>query len=199
MKACRFTISKTLNVLLIALGYVSVPLYMWERHVYTIEREKFQSALVAADAGRWYWNLDQKEIFWDDQMFILFGRVKGDWNPNHGAFEAIIHPEDRDRVNARILKAIEDRGGYQDIFRIVTSSGEVREIRAAAMVSRDGRYMTGINLPAIHRSGNFDSGMNTNRAGSSSHRDGPVPVLPEFDYTTDLEGESETGAMQVSG
>lgn len=186
MKVCRFTASKALNSLLILLGYISIHMYLWERHTYTGEMARFEQSLEAADAGRWYWDLEENKLFWDDQMFILFGRIKEHWNPNYGAFEAAIHSEDRDRVTARVLKAIEERGGYQDIFRIVTASGEVREIRAAAMVSKDGRYMTGINLPAIHRNGNFKTGLKRRSVGAPPNS-GPSPVMPDFDEATDLD------------
>jgi hypothetical protein len=186
MKTLRQRISGYLHTILIVLGGLSIPIYLAERCSYSNEREKFSLSLHAADAGRWYWNLETNELFWDDQMFILFGRIKEHWTPNYGGFEAAIYPEDRDRVTARVLKAIDERGGYQDIFRIVTASGEVREIRAAAMVSKDGKHMTGINLPAIHRNGNFKTGLKP-RSVEAPPNSGPSPVMPDFDEATDLD------------
>ena len=129
--------------------FASVAFYVVERRTAKSDRESFNNALMAADAGRWYWDLKTNDLFWDDQMFILFGRVRGHWSPNYGGFESCIHPEDRDRVNRHVLEAIRLRTGYHDIFRIVTASGEIREIRASARVSPDGRSMSGICLPAI--------------------------------------------------
>lgn len=153
MSSNRLRASIILHHLVLALGWVSVPLYVLERWHYSNEREKFSLALEAADAGRWYWDLQRNELKWDAQMFVLFGQIEKHWTPNYGGFENCLHPEDRERVSALVLAAIANRTGYQDIFRIITASGDVKEIRAAAKVSKDGTYMTGICLPAIHRNG----------------------------------------------
>jgi PAS domain-containing protein len=197
MKTLRQRISGYLHTILIVLGGLSLPLYLVEQCSHGKELKKFSLSLHAADAGRWYWNLETNQLFWDDQMFVLFGRIKEHWTPNYGGFEAALHPEDRDRVNSRVLKAIEERGGYQDIFRIITGSGEVKEIRASAMVSPDGKYMTGINLPAIHRNGNFKTGLRTRSIASPVAETGPSPVMPEVDFSTDW--DAVAGGAEVDG
>ncbi len=152
----RIATSKILHALLIAVAGLSIPLYfIQERNKLQENIEHFGEALAAADAGRWYWHLDSGELLWDDQMFTLFGKSKKNWSPNCGGFEDALHPEDKDRVNALVKKAIADRGGYQDVFRVVADTGEVRNIRSSGMVSNDGTYMTGLCLPAINRPGNF--------------------------------------------
>lgn len=151
----RLNCSALLHQILIGLCLLSVLLYAADRSTHNRERRLFSDALEAADAGRWYWDLESDELVWDDQMFNLFGKIRHHWTPNYSGFEACIHPYDRVRVHEKVVKAIAERGGYQAVFRIVTASGEIKEIRAAALVSRDGRYMTGINLPADPREGNF--------------------------------------------
>ena len=178
----RMHTSAVLHVLLIALGWISIPLYLWEGYNHKKSIEQFGEALIAADAGIWFWNLETNELVWDDQMFVLFGRIREHWSPDYGGFESTLHPEDKDRVNAQVLKAIEQRGGYHDIFRIITASGEVREIRASAKVSRDGKYMTGINLPAISTPGNFKYTKSTIRSRSLNTApvpgsEGPAPLV----------------------
>jgi PAS domain-containing protein len=183
--------SQLLHVILIILAGLSVPLYLTERQNYKESLEQFGEALTAADAGRWYWDLKTNELRWDSQMFVLFGRIQGHWSPNYGGFEAALHPEDKDRVNALVLKAIESRGGYQDVFRIITSSGDVKDIRSSAMVSRNGKYMTGLCLPAINRPGNFlriRSLLNSRSVrgipipGLSSS--GPAVTVDDFNFST---------------
>lgn len=139
-----------LHRLILILGALSIPLYLWERAHYVEERSRFSIALQAADAGRWFWNLSSGEVYWDDQMFTLFDTGKR--GPvTIDSFMEFIHPVDKERVKLGIGKAIASRGRYQDIFRIVTPSGEIREIRAAGMVNETGVYMTGINLPALRK------------------------------------------------
>lgn len=155
----RSTISIVVHKLLIVLVAFSIPLYLWERHTYDTERGRLALALDAADAGRWFWDLRTGEILWDDRTFLVFGIDKTENNTlDYEGFLKAIHPDDRNRARNRIEQAIAERGGYQDIFRIVTPDGEERDIRASGMVDPTGRYMTGINLPAIQRQGNFIRG-----------------------------------------
>lgn len=155
----RISLSIILHKLLLVLGAFSIPLYIWERHTYDVEKGRFAMALDAADAGRWFWDLRTGEILWDDRTFLVFGIDKTENNTlDYEGFLAAIHPDDRDRARRQIEQAIDERGGYQDIFRIVTPDGEQRDIRASGMVDPTGRYMTGINLPAIQRQGNFIRG-----------------------------------------
>jgi PAS domain-containing protein len=148
----RQTWSIALHRALILLGLLSIPLYLWERSHYAEEKSKFSLALHAADAGRWFWDLRTGEIHWDEQTFRLFG-VVGENPINLESFLALIHESDRQRVKESVDRAVANRGGYQDVFRIVLPCGEIREIRAAGMVNITGEYMTGINLPAIHKTG----------------------------------------------
>lgn len=151
----REKLSAALHLLLVAMGIASAILYVMERSNYSVSRERFSEALEAADAGQWYLKIDTGELYWDEHMFRLFGAQREGWSADYAAFEKRLHPDDRERVRSKMETAIADRGGYNDIFRVIAGDGEIREIRAAAMVSRDGRYMTGLNLPVKPRAGNF--------------------------------------------
>lgn len=143
----REKVSRWLHWVLIVMGAVSFPLYVVERASYTEKEAQFKNSLHAANAGRWYWNLETDAVFWDDQMFVLLG-VDGH-NPLHFEdFMQIIQPYDRDRVRKKI-ESVKTRGGrYEDVFAVKTSKGESRDIRAAGAVY--GSMMTGINLPSFH-------------------------------------------------
>jgi PAS domain-containing protein len=144
-----------LNTTLLVLGGLSIPLYVAERVKNSHDREAFSEALEAADAGRWYWDLTTDELKWDDQMFRLFGRDRSTWKPTYEGFDNCLHPDDRARVREKVGRAVAERGGYHDTFRVITDEGDVIEIRASGLVSRSGEYMTGLNLPVKPREGNF--------------------------------------------
>jgi PAS domain-containing protein len=184
MSKPRATFSKFLHILLIVLGGFSLPLYMLEAKKLSREREEFAFALIAADAGRWYWDLEQDKLYWDDQMFVLFGHSRENWSPSYNGFESTLLPEDVNRVNNYISSAIKNRTGYQDIFRVIGSDGEVRAIRASGRVNPTGKYMTGICLPAIHKSGEYIPPKTSsilrsrgipNRVGSEPPQGTPLP------------------------
>lgn len=149
----RLKTQLVIGLLLSMTGWLSLPLYLWERNNRDFEREKFAVALKAADAGVWFWNLEDNSLYWDNQMFALYGVTKSKWTPNYDSFFGTLHPNDRDLVQALVEEAIERRTGYQAIFKVVGDDEVIREIRASGRVSRDGRWMTGICLPAIHLPG----------------------------------------------
>lgn len=150
----RETASTWLHKLLIAVALIPTILYTIELRDHREERSRFSLALEAVDAGRWYWNLETGEIFWDERMYELFGKSK-DFPLNYESFIGMLHPDDQEKAKTHINQAIAERGKYQDVFRVITDSGEIVEVRAAGMVDRRGKFMTGINLPAIQRQGNF--------------------------------------------
>lgn len=150
----RETASTWLHKLLIAVALIPTILYIIELRDHREERSKFSLALEAVDAGRWYWNLETGEIFWDERMYELFGKPK-DFPLNYESFIGMLHPDDREKAKSQINQAIAERGKYQDIFRVITDSGEIVEVRSAGMVGKKGKFMTGITLPAIQRQGSF--------------------------------------------
>lgn len=151
----RNTVNAILHGVLNVVMVASMMAYVIERIAHYRTKEQFAEALEAADAGRWYWDLQTWEVKWDDQMFRLFGQDRETLKPNYEGFEKCLHPDDRERVRRKVARAIEERGGYHDTFRAITNTGEIREIRAAGLVSRDGTYMTGIHMPVTPREGNF--------------------------------------------
>lgn len=155
MRTRRTKVTYNLQKLLLCALLLNCALYVIERVRHHRTQVIFGEALEAADAGRWYWDLENATVLWDDQMFRLFGQDKENWDPTYRGFESVLHPDDRQRVKDKVTRAILERGGYNDTFRVIRSDGSVVEIRASGLVSRDGTYMTGVNLPVRPREGNF--------------------------------------------
>ena len=149
----RKAVSEILHLGIIAIGIASVMLYLMDRKARDLRDQKIELAMSAADAGVWYWDIAEDHLVWDERMFKLFGRERVDWTPNYQGFESALHLEDRERVITLVNGAIKARSGYQAIFRVITGDSKVVEIRAAGKVSKNGRYMTGICLPAVHIEG----------------------------------------------
>lgn len=79
-----------------------------------------------AGIGTWDWSLTNDQLQWDDRQFELFD-VSKDQEQMHGekAF-ATIHPDDHDRVVTAIADAAENDKPFNEEFRVVHQSGEVR-------------------------------------------------------------------------
>jgi len=99
-----------------------------------------QRMALAADSARigiWELNLVTNELKWDDWMFKLYGIPE---NQTLSAFEAIgkgLHPDDKDEAVAYIYQVIKDNSRYDDQFRIVWPTGEIKYIKAVASIIYD--------------------------------------------------------------
>lgn len=139
----------SLHGVLILLLLGSVTGYIWDRHRDATQRQQFADSLIAAEAGRWFWDLKTDTVTWDDQMFVLYGISREHFRKDYHAFLTALHPEDRPTVEGYCKQAIATRGSYQALFRVIDDVGNIRRIRAAGKVAEDGSYMTGICLPAF--------------------------------------------------
>ena len=145
----RKNISNILHVLLLVLGGLAPLLYMYEIKKSNTYEELFKTSISAADAGRWVWDLKTGDLEWDDQMFKLFGRSRASWGGDYDSFVACLHPEDAEKVTSEINTCIAEKRAYKAVFRVVTEKGEVRLISTSGKLTKNGKYMTGINLEYI--------------------------------------------------
>jgi PAS domain S-box-containing protein len=78
-----------------------------------------------AKVGNWNVDLTKNEIFWSSGTRTTYG-VDEDFKPSFESFISMIHPEDRDRVVAKIMNAQHNGTSVEDEFRIVRKDGQVR-------------------------------------------------------------------------
>ncbi len=112
------------------------------------------TAIEAASIGVWHWDLRTDEMVCSARCRALFG-VADDTKVTSRGFNALLHPEDRDRVEQDIRTALADRGSYDVEFRIMPPGGEMRWLRAIGSGRRDadGRVlaMDGVVLDIAER------------------------------------------------
>ncbi|MBN1198766.1 MAG: PAS domain-containing protein [Bacteroidales bacterium] len=110
---------------------------------------KMKLAAESAGFGIWEWNVDSNELTWDDSMFSVYGIEKNEFTHHFEAWRSRVHPDDLkasiDALNKTIALGID----FDTEFRIIRPDGEIRYIKANAVVQRDmaGRVirLTGIN------------------------------------------------------
>jgi PAS domain S-box-containing protein len=80
------------------------------------------------------WAVDPKTekcIYWSEEMRQIFGFDPQRTNlPDREEFLRLVHPEDRDRFNERVDKAIREKADLVQDYRIVLSDGTVKHIHA---------------------------------------------------------------------
>lgn len=98
---------------------------------------QLEEAQALAKLGHWEWDIRKDSRVWSDQVRRNFG-VDGVAEPiTFSDFLALVHPEDRDRMESTLRKAVETGTVYESEFRVVNPAGRVRTIYARARIDRD--------------------------------------------------------------
>jgi signal transduction histidine kinase/ActR/RegA family two-component response regulator len=98
---------------------------------------RIQIANSSTGMGVWEWDLINGSLYWDDWMYSLYDVPKDKFSGAFEAWETSVHPDDIKRAKALLTTAIKKTGSYDTQFRIVTSEGIVKHIKANALVQKD--------------------------------------------------------------
>ncbi|HQZ64332.1 MAG TPA: response regulator, partial [Planctomycetaceae bacterium] len=117
--------------------------------------ERLRLALDAGRMGVWDWNVRTGELQWSDSLEPLHGLSPGTFGGTFEHFQQLIHPDDRDMVNASIQQALESGGEFYVEFRNRRPNGGIHWIAGSGKVfpGDDGRRlrMIGIGLDVTLR------------------------------------------------
>jgi PAS domain S-box-containing protein len=133
-------------------GLVLAAAVQWERQhateVLAESQQRLRRALDAARMGIWFWSIDNGTLSWDENLRQLYGLNPEDRISGYEDFLARVHPDDRERVQAAVRRALESGGELNYEFRIVLPDGRIRWIADHGETRRnhEGRtiYLTGI-------------------------------------------------------
>lgn len=113
-------------------------------------RERLELATAANSTGVWDYDCQSGALKWDASMYHLYGRELQDEVSCYADWAGHLHPEDRDACEEAFTKAAQEGSDFNHEFRIVTSAGEIRFIKAIASMIPDGegvsRRSVGINV-----------------------------------------------------
>ncbi|WP_374511104.1 PAS domain-containing protein [Niveibacterium sp.] len=98
--------------------------------------QRLALATRAAGAGIWDWDVASDVLLWDDTMFALYHATRDEFSGAYEAWVTRIHPDDRARTEAELDAALRGAGSFDTEFRIITPDGEVRHLRALAVIVR---------------------------------------------------------------
>ncbi len=101
-------------------------------------QERLQLSLEAGTMGFWDWNLLTNQIVRSDNLEEIYGLSPGQLEGTFDGFLKLVHPEDRERVQAAIAHAVAETTLYSLEFRIQSSPEEMRWILGKGRVFKDG-------------------------------------------------------------
>jgi PAS domain S-box-containing protein len=98
--------------------------------------ERLRLALEAGGLGTWEWTIATGRVTWSPTLEAIHGLRPGAFAGTFEAFQADIHPDDRERVRTDVRAALE-RGEHHTEYRIVRPDGALRWVEGRGVVFHD--------------------------------------------------------------
>ena len=99
-------------------------------------RERLNLALTSSRMATFDWDIVKNTRTWDSNVHSLLGTTPETFTGRPEEFFRVIHPDDRDAVQAALAKAL-DTSAYETEYRAVWPDGSIRHIAARGTVHRD--------------------------------------------------------------
>lgn len=104
-------------------------------HARALDQERLQLALEAGHMGVWEWDLATGKSVWNTQLYQLIGVPVESTDPAAEVFMALVHPDDRVTLDAKLAHALAHKSDFSDEFRLMRAdTGEQRWIAARGRV-----------------------------------------------------------------
>ena len=93
-----------------------------------------ETAQKITHIGSWQWDVKTNRVIWSKELYDIFRIAPKEALGGYADYLKSIHPEDKEKVNVTVQKAIEDKKGFELYHRIIWPGGEVRMIRGIGQV-----------------------------------------------------------------
>src|SRR6266851_10098409 len=101
-----------------------------------VGKEHYRLRIEGFGVGTWDLDLATRELEWSDAARSLFGVAQGS-SITYQAFLSLLEPNDRERTDHAVQKAIGGSGGLDVSFKVNGPSGRGQWIRARAGLIKD--------------------------------------------------------------
>src|SRR5262249_55317968 len=98
---------------------------------------KLEEAQRLAHVGYWERDPETVHFTWSDETYRIFGLQPQTQSLNLTQLQALIHPEDRQRIVQAVAEALQGGRRYDVEYRVVRPNGEVRLVHSQGDVRRD--------------------------------------------------------------
>lgn len=100
-------------------------------------QQRLQLAMAAGDLGTWDWEVAEDRVSWSEAVYRLHGVTPAQFGGRVADFAALIHPDDRERVQREIEATLTEGTRYAVEFRVRWPDGTVRWLATQAQLERD--------------------------------------------------------------
>ena len=103
----------------------------------SVSEERLQFALDGAEVGTWHWDIAADTLIWSDRCKAIFG-LPPDAEMNYDLFLERLHPDDRERADQAVMRAIDSRADYNIEFRCAWPDGSLHWVNSKGRTYYDG-------------------------------------------------------------
>lgn len=115
-----------------------------------LAKNKLELAIKGAEIGIWEWDLATNVTTWDERMEAMFGFDPGTFGKDYASFRERLHPDDVAMTEEAIRKALEEDVQYDVVYRVIWKTGEIRYIKAMAVVVYDEKHTAAKMIGVCH-------------------------------------------------
>jgi PAS domain S-box-containing protein len=90
-----------------------------------------------AHFGNWRWDVQHDIVSWSPTLYIIYGLDPKDFKATFAGYQALLHPDDRNRVRQIIEKVLQSGEGTEFEERVIRPNGELRYLRSWAKLKTD--------------------------------------------------------------
>ena len=100
-------------------------------------RQRLALATQIASLGVWDWNLKTGQLFWDDQVFAIYGVPKDTFQVSMETFLALVYPEDIPALQSFMQQAMQGGPSEQSIYRVKRGDGSLGYVKVHGAIQAD--------------------------------------------------------------
>ncbi|MFN7116209.1 MAG: PAS domain S-box protein [Saprospiraceae bacterium] len=119
------------------------------------EREQLAIALRTGQMGVYEWKVSEDSIWWSPEVYPVYGVEPASFTPTTEAFNAMLHPDDREELWRKTQESIAQREVFEHEYRIILPDGMVRWIFNRSHVGLDStgqvERITGVAMDITER------------------------------------------------
>jgi PAS domain S-box-containing protein len=99
--------------------------------------QRLWSVIDASYDGFWELDLRDNSVFWSRRVYEIVGLDPEAFRPDRDAFYALVHPDDRARIQALLQQALQSGEVYKSEYRVRHAGGGYRRVASRGRPLRD--------------------------------------------------------------